>query len=280
VTKPTLSIGIPTLGRPDRLRECLAAIGTDTAALRETWRLQLLVADGRSPEAEPVVDEVRAAYDEVVYLAARIGVSPARNALATHATGEYLVYVDDDVRPLPGAVAGLVAEASADAVVAARVANLGHFGDESNLGRIGADGFGYPVPPGREPDYVISAFMVVPRAAYTGVPWDERFKSPHLDDVIWGLRVRRNGYALRMSDEAHAQHGPRKGRPKPMLSGFQAYVALERWREVSRLRAVRAWVHCSVKVVWAYRPNPFRMALALLSCVRALTWFVGDRGTK
>lgn len=266
----TLSVGVPTYGRPDRLRACLAAIAGDLPALRPDWRVELLVADGRAPEAEAVVTECGAAFDDVRYLPAPVGVSPARNLLARNASGEYLVYVDDDVRPLPGSVAALVRDARPDAIVAARVANLGHFGDESNLGRIGRDGFGYPVPPGREPDYVISAFVVVPRAVYTTVPWDDRFTVPHLDDVVWGLRVKAAGYGLAMS-EARGDHGPRKPGQRPDLVGLQPYVALLRWG------SARAWAHCALKSVWSVKPDPRAMAAAFGGTLRAAAMYRDDR---
>lgn len=271
-----LSIGVPTLHRPDALRVCLGAIAEEVVQLRKEWLVELVVADGGAPESEHVVEAYRDSFDTVHYLSAPLGTSPARNCLARAATGELLVFVDDDVHVLPGSLVALVAAAQPDRVVAGRVAHLGHFGDHSSLGRIGRDGFGQPVPPGVEPDYVISAFICVPREIYATVPWIDRFTGV-CDDVVWGVHVRNAGFDLAVSEEARADHGPRKGLPSPSHSGFQAYVALERWRRVSRLRAVRAWFLCLAKVMWSYRPSPWRMLRAAWSCVRAMTWFVRDR---
>lgn len=85
-----LSVVVPTRNRPDHLRRCLLALRADLGVQDE-----IVVVDSAS--APPVAaDGVRVVRCDVA------GASRARNAGWQAATNALVVFVDDDVRVLPG----------------------------------------------------------------------------------------------------------------------------------------------------------------------------------
>ena len=250
----SLTVGVPTRDRPAELAGLLDLLLADLPP-----GTQLLVADGGRPvDLPPGVTRIPVAG----------GVSTGRNALARAATGEVLVFVDDDVRPHPGAVATLAAAVRPGTVVAGRVANLGHRpGEPSGTGALRRTGFGGPVPPGGTPDYAVSALLGVPRDVYTRVTWDERYSSAHLDDVAYGLRLRAAGIRIAVCDQATAEHPRRPRRHDPALAGHRAALVLTRF---AAERPGGAWLHALAHVVAEQRGHPRRTLTALDTFTRGL----------
>ncbi|MGH8093085.1 MAG: glycosyltransferase family 2 protein [Chthoniobacterales bacterium] len=113
---PLVSILVPTLDRPNYLKEAI------DAALAQTYRnIEVLVFDNGS------LDETRRVAEEAARRDARIvfrrhgrdlGMSANFNALADAARGEFLVAIGDDDRLLPGFVDRLVEVMQPDVQVA------------------------------------------------------------------------------------------------------------------------------------------------------------------
>lgn len=228
----TLSVGVPTKDRPEQVAELLALLRRELPD-----GAQLLVADGSAtPLALPGVEVLRV----------HGGVSAGRNALAAAATGDVLVLVDDDVRPDPGAVAALAAAVEPGTALAGSVRGLGHrAGEPSGPMRVGRHGYGEPAD--GAPDYLVSALLALPRDVYPRVRWDERFSAAHLDDVMFGLRLRAAGVALRHWPAATAGHPPRTGNDRPELARQRALVVLTRWRSAG------PWARCLLHVACEHR---------------------------
>ena len=246
--RPWLTIGVPTRDRPVELAGLVSLLATELPALRERWRVQVVLADGSTtPAATP---DVKA--DDVVVVPVTGGVSAGRNAIARVARGEVLVLVDDDVRPHAGAVAALAVAAGPGTAVAGRVAGLGHHpGEPSSLGVVARHGFGAPVPAGEPADYAVSALLALPRDVYTCVAWDERFAAAHLDDVAYGLRLRAAGVRLAVCDAATADHPPRHRKDDAALARLRAHVVLTKWAGDPA-----AWARCLAHVAWSHRRRP------------------------
>lgn len=93
----TCTIIIPTVGRPDDLRECLRALRrADNGVLREV----LVVDDGAGQPVTVDDDLVRDLHVTVIRNDVRQGASASRNRAAGLATGDILGFVDDDARVL------------------------------------------------------------------------------------------------------------------------------------------------------------------------------------
>ena len=257
MTPPRLTVGVPTRDRPDEVAALLALLADELPADAE-----VLVADGSAvPVDRPGVR----------VLPVDGGVSTGRNVLMTAARGDVLVLVDVVVRPHPGALAALARATAPGTVVAGRVAGLGHRpGEASQLMVVGTAGYGEPAGD-RPADYAVSAFLALPRDVYRRVSWDERFAAAHLDDVVFGLRLREAGVRLVLCEEATADHPPRRASDKdaPELAGHRAVVVLQRFG-----RSPGPWLRCLAHQLWTQRRSPRGAGVALArytgATVRAL----------
>lgn len=121
---PRFSIVIPTRDRPRDLDACLTALAElDYPA--ERYEV-VVVDDGGSVPAEPVVHAYRDRLDVRALRQAHGGPAAARNAGAAAARGEVLAFTDDDCRPPPdwlGALDRRFAESGED-MVGGRAVNV------------------------------------------------------------------------------------------------------------------------------------------------------------
>jgi GT2 family glycosyltransferase len=104
---PSVSIVIPTYGRPGQLAECLGSIaGLDYPR----GRLEVLVVDDGGPTpVDDVVTRFRPQVPLTLIRQVNAGPSAARNTGAERAKGEYLAFTDDDCLVDPGWLAALAA---------------------------------------------------------------------------------------------------------------------------------------------------------------------------
>jgi glycosyltransferase involved in cell wall biosynthesis len=97
-----VSVVIPTRGRPAALARCLAGL----AAQEHAGALEVVVVDDGSPEPEAVIT---AAGSSIRVRLPGDGPAAARNAGVQRASGEIILFIDDDCFPAPGWVAALTA---------------------------------------------------------------------------------------------------------------------------------------------------------------------------
>ena len=100
-----VSVVIPTLDRPEPLRDCLAALAVDFPADAET----IVVDDGGRADLGSVVAPFVTALRLRLLRHPNGGPAAARNRGLAIAQGEVVVFTDDDCRPHPGWVAALAA---------------------------------------------------------------------------------------------------------------------------------------------------------------------------
>ena len=107
-----VSVLVPSYGRPDALRRCLDAIGAQSRLADEV--LVGVRADDAPTVA--VVEQARAAGLAVrAAVTHEVGVVAAMQAALDAATGDIIALTDDDARPRPDWVAGLLEHFAADA---------------------------------------------------------------------------------------------------------------------------------------------------------------------
>lgn len=100
---------VATLGRPERLEQSLQAVATLAPAPAE-----VVVVDGDADRsAAPIVDRVDVAGTPVRYVSSPPGLTRQRNAGLAAATGDVVVFLDDDAALQPDALA-VLAEAYSD----------------------------------------------------------------------------------------------------------------------------------------------------------------------
>jgi GT2 family glycosyltransferase len=98
-TVPTVSVVIPTFGRPESLARCLAALETQTMP---RGAFEVIVCDDGSPSpAAPIVASFADRMAVRVVRRNRAGPAAARNEGARHACAPILAFTDDDCVPTP-----------------------------------------------------------------------------------------------------------------------------------------------------------------------------------
>src|SRR5688572_15497602 len=100
VNDPTLSVVVPTHKRPERLGRLLAElerIGQKGAPFEV-----VVGVDGPNDETHAMLAALRTTYPLHVVTSARRGASAARNAAIAAASGDVLLFLDDDVMPDQG----------------------------------------------------------------------------------------------------------------------------------------------------------------------------------
>lgn len=109
-----VTVAVATLRRPQRLRQSLERL-----ALADPAPDEVLVVDGDADRsAEPVVAALSARLP-ARYLQAPTGLTRQRNAALDAASGDVVVFLDDDAEPAPDALSELVATYSDPGVVGA-----------------------------------------------------------------------------------------------------------------------------------------------------------------
>jgi len=110
--RPSISVIVPTFGRPRELRECLDAIARLDYP-RDRYEV-VVVDDGSNPPVEPWADAAAPGLRVRWLRQENAGPAAARNAGARAAAGEILAFTDDDCRPasdwLPAFAAALSRE--------------------------------------------------------------------------------------------------------------------------------------------------------------------------
>jgi GT2 family glycosyltransferase len=212
---PRFSLVIATLGRPGVLRETLA-----TVARCDPPPAEVIVVDGDAAgSAEPVASAAGVRYDR-----ARTGLTAQRNAGLDMATGDVVVFVDDDTDVDPGLFAALPRAYGDPGVAGAtgRVVDrdLRRFGNmRSRWRRLvpggGPEGsltrFGYPrrvqdETRERDVEYMLGGLMSARRDLARRVRFDERLAGYGLlEDEDFSYRLSRVG-RLRFVPDAVVVH--------------------------------------------------------------------------
>lgn len=230
---------IPTLGRPEALRDVLRDLGSQTVPPR-----RVIVVDQGGSTPKPDGDHPF----ELVFLSVNTpGACTARNAGLREVRSEWVLLLDDDVRLQPGLISYLLRMARAWGAEAVNAAV--HLPGE----RVGSQG------PRPWPVFASGASLVSSRVLDEAGGFDERLDGGYGEDYELGIRLRLAGagvlYApgepvlhlklpaggfreparLPWSDDAvpprpspPVLYSRRKHHPRTMQDGYRLYYALKR----------------------------------------------------
>jgi glycosyltransferase involved in cell wall biosynthesis len=90
-----LTVAICTRDRPDWLRRCLTSLAQTDGPI---WEI-IVSDDGTDPRTDEVIEEFKAKLSELRLIRGpRLGLAANRNACVDAATGDYMLFLDDDAR--------------------------------------------------------------------------------------------------------------------------------------------------------------------------------------
>lgn len=113
-----VSVVIPTYNRLYRLQQVLAALSQQTYPLDQIE--VIVISDGSSDGTHEALGQFQAPYRFSLHIQANQGPAAARNNGIQRASGEYVLFIDDDVVPTPQLIAehlAVHARAGGDAIV-------------------------------------------------------------------------------------------------------------------------------------------------------------------
>ena len=210
-----LSVIVPTHARPERLRDCLLGLNRQCLAASEFE--VIVVVDGESETTRQVLASLAVGYRLRICWQARLGQCAARNRGAAEAAGDYLLFLDDDVRPGRDLLAvHLQAQRTRGGVVGLGQLTMGSLPPgASGLTRYAAHMWnehyarlntGYRQPEWRD---CYTGNLSVPRAAYLAVGGlaDDL---PVRFDLDLGYRLERYGLQFVYLPEARGEHNDYK----------------------------------------------------------------------
>jgi glycosyltransferase involved in cell wall biosynthesis len=195
-----ISIVVPTRDRPHALGRCLTAL-----ARQQAGEAEVIVVDDGSDAAEAVAGAAAALDGARLIRAAGRGPAAARNLGARAASGELILFIDDDCEPAPGwaralaaaagrgPAAGMTVNAAPGAAAAAAQAITNHLRDSS----LDADGYLGFAP---------ACNLAAPAELLERCPFDESYPLAAGEDREWCARVLAAGERIRFVPAALVRH--------------------------------------------------------------------------
>jgi glycosyltransferase involved in cell wall biosynthesis len=191
--KYSISVGIPTKNRADKLRKCLNALRNQTFK-----DFNVIVVDGSEGEETREVCFQFSNVLEIVYIKSlKRGVSGARKLIAENCQSVALLYIDDDVYLHKDCISKLFdcyknLKNRDNYVISGQIK---YFGNLTTPIRLTPQGGGYSTQSSNA-DYFVSALMFVPKTIYQRIPWNSRFVDWGFEEVLYLLMCKRHGAKL------------------------------------------------------------------------------------
>jgi GT2 family glycosyltransferase len=204
MTAARFSIVIPTRNRDEILARCLLNLHRQ----RENIPIEIIVTDdGTSPATRQMLEST---FPSVRWTAGpRRGPAANRNHGASLTTGEFIIFLDDDVEPEPELISGYQTAIVADVnVYEGRTTCRAGLHSPLELAPVNLTG-----------GWLWSCNMMVRRdfwQAFGG--FDEDFPYPHLEDVAFRERLREAGQTFLFVPGATVDHPPRRIPPGRVLA--------------------------------------------------------------
>lgn len=262
---PRVSIIMVSWNALPLLRQCLpSVVATDYP------RLEIILADNASTDGS--ADWVAATFPQVkiVRHPENWAFSRGNNAALPHATGTYILLLNNDVETPPGWLRPLVDVLENEPDVAAVQPKLLQYHRRDHFEYAGGAGgfldrFGYPFTrgrlfftlekddgqydDGRDVDWATGAALLLRRTALDEVGLlDERFVM-HMEEIDLCWRLRRRGYRVRVEPKSRVYHvgggSLAQGDPRKTYLNFRNSLLMlyknlppARWRRLFPLRAL------------------------------------------
>lgn len=235
----SVSIVVPTHNRQEMLRAVIGALEKQTYDGEMEY---VIVLDGCTDGTREMLSNLSLRRPTRAVELPGLGAAAARNRGASAATGEYLLFIDDDVIPSPSLVAEHMEwhrRCPGSAIVGACPFGLG--AGISRLGQFGRDWWHaqYQLMAATNHKNTFRDFLTgnasLPRQVFIELGgFDESFRHAGREDFEFGLRLLEAEIAIQFNPEAYGHHYP--------ADGFMRVMR-------------RAWVHGKADVILA-RKHP------------------------
>ncbi|MGH3786701.1 MAG: glycosyltransferase [Pseudonocardiaceae bacterium] len=243
-TSALLSVIIPVHGKWEYTRACLLSIEQHPPAIP----FEVLVVDDASPDhtaelvaASPGVRLVRTERN--------LGFIGACNLGASHARGDYLLFLNNDTEVQPGALDALVDAADSDERIGLVGAMLMYPDGrlQESGGIIWADGSGWNYGRGgdagapefivrRDVDYCSGAAILVRRDLFKQVGgFDQRYAPAYYEDTDLAFAIRATGHRTIVEPRAVVVHH------EGVSHGTDLTAGIKRYQEINRAQFVDKW---------------------------------------
>jgi GT2 family glycosyltransferase/glycosyltransferase involved in cell wall biosynthesis len=241
--RPLVSVIIPTYGQVACTLRCLAAI----AAHPPSAPIEVIVVDDASDD--PMVERLTEVEGvRLIRHLQNVGYLHTCNAAAKLATGEHLLFLNNDTEPRAGwldAMLGLVlARPGVGAVGAKLIYPDGRLQEAGGIIWNDASGWNYgrgddPDRPEynyvREVDYCSGAALLVPRAVFAALGgFDPRYAPAYFEDSDLAFRLRAAGYKVLYEPRAVVVHLEGASHGTDTSCGVKAYQESNRDTFVGR----------------------------------------------
>jgi len=200
-SRPTLSVVIPTRGRPERLGVSLAALRRQTVP-----PLEIIVVDDGSPDAAAVATVVETGGARVLRQDGA-GVAAARNAGVRVARGACVAFTDDDCEAAPDWVENLTGAIAAGAdAVGGRMINACPENPFDTALQVIQDFLSLTgTNSGSRATYAPGANLACKTELLLALPFDERYRGA-AEERDWCLRLIELGHVLVSEPAAIVYH--------------------------------------------------------------------------
>ncbi|MFY9808925.1 MAG: glycosyltransferase [Pseudonocardiaceae bacterium] len=243
-TSPLLSIVVPVHGKWEYTRACLASI----EAHRPSVPFEVLVVDDASPDRTAELVEASTGV-RLVHTEHNVGFVGACNLGASHARGDYLLFLNNDTEVRPGALDALIDAADSDdriGLVGAMLVYPDGRLQESG-GIIWADGSGWnygrdqdALGPEfhvqRDVDYCSGAAILVRRDLFDQIGgFDQRYAPAYYEDTDLAFAIRATGHRTIVEPRAVVMHH------EGVSNGTDLTAGVKRFQEINRAQFVDKW---------------------------------------
>jgi len=191
--KYSVSVGIPTKNRKEKIVNCLKALKNQTFK-----DFNVIIVDGsEDDETKKICLEHSNSMDIIYIKHLEPGLAKARKVIAENCHSETLLYIDDDVYLLKDCISKLFGRyknlKNRDNYIMS--GQIKYFGNLTAPFKMTAQGSGLSAPVA-DADYFIGALMFIPKIIYKNIPWNGRFVSWGFEEVFYFLMCKRHGVKL------------------------------------------------------------------------------------
>jgi glycosyltransferase involved in cell wall biosynthesis len=220
-----LTVAICTRDRPDWLRRCLTSLCQADGPISEI----VVSDDGTNPRTDEVVEELKAKLPTLRLIRGpRLGLAANRNACVDAATGDYMLFLDDDARLGQGFLTQAMTHVGEDVLVTGFVWEGSHAIRPNDLDFLGF----MRCPPGPQRRSLCMSATILPTAFLRRTGFDEFFRYGYEEADI-ALAALRCGMTI-VGIEAANWHDHaaemRDGNQRNVIRS-RAYLGMRRYRE-------------------------------------------------